>query len=48
MLRTAKCPDSPFANTQNPPGLVRLQFLIVTLAIRIRPNFMKTKASHAS
>ena len=48
MLRTAKCPDSPCTNTQNPPGLVRLQFLIVTLAIRIRPNFMKTKASHAS
>jgi hypothetical protein len=46
MLRTAECRKSPDPIAQNPAGFVPKQFLIVTLAIRIRLNFMKTNASH--
>jgi hypothetical protein len=48
MLRTAECRESPDPNAQNPAAFVPKQFLIVTLAIGIRLNFMKTSASHAS
>ena len=47
MLCTAECPQLPDPIAQNAPGFVPPQFLIVTLAIRIRRNFMKTNASHA-
>ena len=48
MLRTAECRESPDPIAQNPSGFVPPQFLIVTLAIGVRLNFMKTNASHAS
>jgi hypothetical protein len=48
MLRTAECRESPDPIAQNPSAFVPKQVLIGTLAIRIRINFMKTNASHAS
>ena len=48
MLRTAECRESPDPIAQNPAAFVPKPFLIVTLAIGIRLNFMKTNASHAS